>query len=268
MSLPKQLLKSYSTISNCDLVVNNKVNPESIEEFVVELNKAIPTKTNILAFTIYKFNRNKYLSDKVRFINDIIGFPYYEHMILWCDYNDILKYFKLEDKIFLGWDRYNNCYKAYESKKNMGIDTPIEPVNYAKPDVFKKFQENPLFVNGFNKELTDTKPDVKSLDFKTPVNIDDFIGTLYNVNPDTTPDVKPININDNTKPDLLKAYESQANKKTDEVKSKIDNSMYCFEDTEQKLYEYMKQKRQELYANPDLQVKRLEDVVPFLNTLS
>jgi hypothetical protein len=34
-------------------------------------------------------------------------------MILWTDYDDILKYFELTDKIFLGWDRFINRYKGY-----------------------------------------------------------------------------------------------------------------------------------------------------------
>ncbi len=132
MSLPKQLIKSYTVISNCDLVVNSKVTPDTIKEFLDELNKAIPTKTNVLAFTIYKFNRNKYMADKERFMKDIIGFQYYEHMILWCDYKDILSYFNLENKIFLGWDRYNNCYKAYESK-NYKPETEAPKQAEAKP---------------------------------------------------------------------------------------------------------------------------------------
>lgn len=118
MSLPKQLIKSYNEINNCDLVVRGKVTEENIRFFVNELNKAIPSKDNVLAFTIYKFNRNKYLSDKDRFIRDIIEFKYYENMILWTDYDDILEYFKLRDKIFLGWDRYTNKYKAYTPRNN------------------------------------------------------------------------------------------------------------------------------------------------------
>ena len=123
MSLPKQLFKSYTAISNCDLIVNFRINNTTIEEFVTELNKAIPIKSNILAFTIYKFNRNKYLANKQKFIDDIVGTPYYENMILWTDYNDILKYFNLTDKIFLGWDKYTNHYKAYPPKQ-------IEPVEF------------------------------------------------------------------------------------------------------------------------------------------
>ncbi len=115
------------SISNCDLVVNGKVSEENIKEFVNELNKSIPVKDNVLAFTIYKFNRNKYLANKNKFLDDIIGSQYYENMILWTDYDDILKYFKLENKIFLGWDRYTNRYKAYtprtqsSNKKNESI---------------------------------------------------------------------------------------------------------------------------------------------------
>jgi hypothetical protein len=118
MSLPKQLFKSYTAISNCDLIVNLRINNTTIEEFVIELNKSIPIKSNVLAFTIYKFNRNKYLSNKQKFIDDIVGTPYYENMILWTDYNDILKYFNLTDKIFLGWDKYTNRYKAYPPKQS------------------------------------------------------------------------------------------------------------------------------------------------------
>jgi uncharacterized short protein YbdD (DUF466 family) len=99
------------------LIVNFRINNTTIEEFVTELNKAIPIKSNILAFTIYKFNRNKYLANKQKFIDDIVGTSYYENMILWTDYNDILKYFNLTDKIFLGWDKYTNHYKAYPPKQ-------------------------------------------------------------------------------------------------------------------------------------------------------
>jgi hypothetical protein len=44
MSLPKQLLKSYENLLNCDLVVNKKINDDTIKQFVYELNKSIPSK--------------------------------------------------------------------------------------------------------------------------------------------------------------------------------------------------------------------------------
>ncbi len=117
MSLPRQLIKSYDAITHSTLVEKNIVNVQSIKEFAEELNKAIPEKTNILAYTVYKFNRNKYLSNKKKFIKDITNTPYYKFMILWTDYEDILNYFDLHGKIFLGWDRYFNKYNVHMSKR-------------------------------------------------------------------------------------------------------------------------------------------------------
>lgn len=141
MSLPKQLIKSYTSIANCDLVVNGKVNDDNIKEFVNELNKAIPVKDNVLAFTIYKFNRNKYLAHKSKFLDDIIGFQYYENMILWTDYDDILKYFKLENKIFLGWDRYTNRYKAYTPRTQSTSTQDHSPHKKTTKENFEEMSE-------------------------------------------------------------------------------------------------------------------------------
>ena len=113
MSLPKQLIKSYDNIVNTDLVQLKQCTQKNINDFVVELNKAIPDRNNTHAFMIYKFNRNKYAADKIRFIKDITDFEYYKAMILWTDYNDILKYFDLKDKIFLGWDNIKNYYHGH-----------------------------------------------------------------------------------------------------------------------------------------------------------
>ena len=113
MSLPKQLIKSFDNILQTELVQLKQCSQKNINEFVIELNKAIPDRSNTHAFMIYKFNRNKYAADKARFIKDITNFEYYRSMILWTDYSDILQYFDLKNKIFLGWDNIKNYYHAH-----------------------------------------------------------------------------------------------------------------------------------------------------------
>lgn len=168
MSLPKQLIKSYTAISNCDLVVNRRVSEDNIKEFVLELNKSIPSKNNVLAFTVYKFNRNLYLADKVKFLNNIIGFQYYENMILWCDYKDILSYFKLDDKIFLGWDRYTNAYKAYEIKKKDDVDsneqtnvTSTEAVTQTVDSMLEQMDQDELRLQKYKQDKLDMLKNLK-----------------------------------------------------------------------------------------------------------
>jgi hypothetical protein len=54
--------------------------------------------------------------DQERFLNDIKGLGPYEAMILWTDFKDILTYFNLTGKMFLGWDKKINRYKGFISK--------------------------------------------------------------------------------------------------------------------------------------------------------
>jgi hypothetical protein len=112
MSLPKQLIDSFTKIKLLPITEGN-VSNDTVCDFVNLLNKSIPSSLNTIAYTIYRFNRTKYILDKKRFINDIKGCTQYESMILWTDYKDILSYFGLENKIFLGWDKVTNQYRAF-----------------------------------------------------------------------------------------------------------------------------------------------------------
>lgn len=112
MSLPKQLIQSFEDIRSSGLV-SGIITESNVQLFVDILNKAIPNALNPVSFALYKFNRSKYLADKERFINDIKDFSPYESMILWTDFKDILTFFNLESKIFLGWNKNQNRYRAF-----------------------------------------------------------------------------------------------------------------------------------------------------------
>ena len=112
MALSKQLISSFETIKVCPLV-SGDITKDNVREFVDLLNRAIPSPLNPMAYTLYRFNRTKYITDKQKFVADIKGFQPYESMILWLDFKDILEFFKLDGKIFLGWDKKNNRYRGF-----------------------------------------------------------------------------------------------------------------------------------------------------------
>lgn len=124
MTLPNQLLQSFDEIKQCDLVLGF-ISKTNVHNFVNLLNRAIPSSLNPIAFTIYRFNRSMYLRDKKKFIEYIKDFDKFQAMILWTDFNDILEYFNLVGKIFLGWDKSRNQYRAFivQSKESNYSDT-------------------------------------------------------------------------------------------------------------------------------------------------
>lgn len=112
MSIPRQLVKSFDIINNSKLVVTKDPSDDNLKEFGKAINNAIPDDSNQISYMIYKFMRGMYLKDKSKFIQFIAGMQYYEAMILWTDYDDILKYFELTGVIFLGWNKSSNKYQA------------------------------------------------------------------------------------------------------------------------------------------------------------
>lgn len=118
MNLPKQLVYSYAKIKSSELICGGVITTENVRDFVNAINDCIPSQKNIIQYSIYKFNRIKYLANKQRFLNDIKGFSPYECMILWTDFNDILLFFGLSGKVFLGWDKTNNKYRGHLIKSD------------------------------------------------------------------------------------------------------------------------------------------------------
>ena len=112
MSLPKQLIQSFEDIKSLHLVLG-ELTQANVQLFVDLLNKSIPSPMNPMAYTLYRFNRSKYISNKQKFLDDIKNFAPYDSMILWTDFKDILTFFKLDGKIFLGWDKNNNRYRGF-----------------------------------------------------------------------------------------------------------------------------------------------------------
>lgn len=112
MSIPRQLITSFDIIRNSKLVVMKEPTDANLKEFGKAINNAIPDYSNLISYMIYKFMRGMYLRNKSKFIQYIAGMQYYEAMILWADYDDILNYFELTGVIFLGWNKSVNKYQA------------------------------------------------------------------------------------------------------------------------------------------------------------
>ena len=112
MASLKQLIECFEDIKSSSLA-NGVIRQESIRDFVDILNRAIPSQFNTALYTIYRFNRSKYLLNKAKFVAEIKDFAPYDAMILWTDFSDILAFFGLVGKIFLGWDKKNNHYRGF-----------------------------------------------------------------------------------------------------------------------------------------------------------
>ena len=112
MSLPKQLIQSFEDIKSSGLV-SGILTESNVQIFTDILNRSIPTAMNPVSYALYKFNRSKYIANKERFVQDIKDFAPYDSMILWTDFKDILSFFNLEGKIFLGWNKNQNRYRSF-----------------------------------------------------------------------------------------------------------------------------------------------------------
>lgn len=112
MALPSQLITAFDTLKASALVAGD-ISKANVRFFVDTLNQSIPSSINPITYAIYRFNRTKYISNRAHFLNDIKDFVPYDAMILWTDFKDILAFFKLSGKIFLGWDKANNRYRGF-----------------------------------------------------------------------------------------------------------------------------------------------------------
>lgn len=167
MSLPKQLITSFEEIKSSPLT-SGHITKENVQFFVDTLNKAIPSSSNPIAHTLYRFNRTKYISDKERFVNDIKDFKPYESMILWLDFKDILSFFKLEGKIFLGWDKSINRYRAF-----ILPEEPKEVRILRRGETLRSISANETLPT----EPSPTEPDCTSLNIQK--EIDDDMDKIY-----------------------------------------------------------------------------------------
>lgn len=146
MSLPSQLIQSFANINSLPLV-SGDITRDNVVAFVNLLNNSIPTQLNPIAYSIYRFNRKRYLTDKTRFISEIKDFEPYNAMILWTDFQDILSFFNLDGKIFLGWDKTKNRYRGFV------LDEPPAPIQILRRG------ETLSNVNQSNTEIIDGDTD-------------------------------------------------------------------------------------------------------------
>jgi hypothetical protein len=128
MSLPKYLTESLRELQSSEIVAG-VVTTQTINSFVDVLNNSIPSPSHPALYSLYKFNRTKYLYDRERFVSDIAGLGPYEAMILWTDFKDILSYFGLTEKMFLGWDKRTNRYRGSVLKT-----PPAQPIQILRRD--------------------------------------------------------------------------------------------------------------------------------------
>lgn len=155
MSLPKSLITSFERIKSLDLL---NLNNETIQSFATELNRAIPSAMNPVLYAVYRFNRTRYISDRDRFIKEIKDFGEYESMILWTDYKDILEYFGLTGKIYLGWDKKTNRYRAYSTNETNTQPIAAPPSSPTEIDIIENAQNDmDLVFDYMQKRLADLK---------------------------------------------------------------------------------------------------------------
>lgn len=171
MSLPKQLITSFEEIKSSPLT-SGHITKENVQFFVDTLNKAIPSSSNPIAHTLYRFNRTKYISDKERFVNDIKDFKPYESMILWLDFKDILSFFKLEDKIFLGWDKSTNRYRAF-----ILPEEPKEVRILRRGETLRSISANETLPTTIDEKHVVVEPDCTGLNIQK--EIDDDMDKIY-----------------------------------------------------------------------------------------
>jgi len=156
MTLPNQLQKSFEDIKACELIIKRTFTKDSIQTFVNILNRSIPTPMSPTVYSVYRFNRSKYMVDKPRFVSDIKFFPPYDALILWTDYQDILSFFKLEGKLFLGWDKKSNRYRAFAIEEQLPIKilrrgetltNNTEQMIHSRPPLVPTHSPPPLLTN-------------------------------------------------------------------------------------------------------------------------
>jgi hypothetical protein len=127
MALPKYLIESLRELQGSEIVLG-VVTAQTINSFVDMLNNCIPLPSHLAVYSLYKFNRTKYLYNRERFVSDIVGLGPYEAMILWTDFKDILSYFGLTGKMFLGWDKRANRYRGSVLKTPPSQPAPMKEV--------------------------------------------------------------------------------------------------------------------------------------------
>ena len=185
MSLLKQLVECFNEIRSSKIVLG-KVDKTSVQDFVELLNRSIPSQLNTALYAVYRFNRSKYLTDKSKFVEDIKGFHPYDAMILWADFGDILSFFGLTGKIFLGWDKNKNRYRAFMISNNAPVVASVEPV---VADVVAEIVD--AAVNTLPIEIVDAVNILPDTLDATPAVIES-INNLVNTTPTTTPTTTPI----------------------------------------------------------------------------
>lgn len=159
MNLLTQLIDSYTAMKELPLLTGQVTN-ENVAVFVDLLNKAIPSRMNEKAYTIYQFNRTKYIADKARFVNDITDFKPYESMILWTDPEDILHHFGLQNKVSLNWAVTNQYIGCMVTAQLSYINILTTNVKYSAPPpspVLERNEDN-VFAK-FAKEVMDKDSD-------------------------------------------------------------------------------------------------------------
>lgn len=147
MSIPYDLTIAYNTINSLKLT---DLNNSSLKMFVSILNASIPDNTASMHFSAYMLVRGMFRANPNAFKTYINSTPDYSPLVLWTDYSNILKHFKIQEDVYLGWDSKKNRYCAHFFTKpkinNTDIDNPFakktEPSN---EEMYNKYTINNPF---------------------------------------------------------------------------------------------------------------------------
>ena len=119
MSLPAKLYNTFRQIQKSALVTRNDYTESDIVDFVALLNSAQPKEGNELVQ--YMFARSMFNSNKESYIKYISNKESnVSALILWTESKVIVRYFGIQQKVYLGWDSELKSYiyeKFDESKR-------------------------------------------------------------------------------------------------------------------------------------------------------
>jgi hypothetical protein len=155
MSLPARLYNTFRKIQKSALVTKSVYTDADITEFVELLNSAHPAdETELIQ---YKFARCMFNSHKESYIKYITNQESnVSALILWTESKVIVRFFGIQQKIYLGWDDENKTYifkkfdetkrKAFEFKSGVKkpYNIPHKPRSYKTQEAPRMIMANPI----------------------------------------------------------------------------------------------------------------------------
>jgi hypothetical protein len=184
MSISKRVYDIYKIINQSDLVLYKNVTNETLAEFEKLLNESQPNNENeraqrYMLKSLYfsnPINFMRYLCDSQNRINALI---------LWTESKYIVKYFNLQNKVYLLWDSASSSYKVSKYLPiTQRATTAATATSTATATAATSETKNDVVY-----EKVESKPEPKLLNKK----FRKF--KKFNLNPETVSELKDVDLN-------------------------------------------------------------------------